>query len=186
MKTKYKNSIETERKFKLALGELISETHDVNTISVSQIVKRMGVNRGTFYNHYDSINDLIDSIYLDIIEYIKSLNHEPNTSVLNPSEYVHKIIEFIQSENQFYRYIVPYSSRKLINKLKNSIIEMMMDNNELKQHCNCHEDEFLFRISFTVNGMIDIFIDYLCGNITISEEKLVQYFIDTINRELIQ
>ena len=186
MKNKYQNSIETEKRFKQALGELISETHDVNCITVSQIVKKVGVNRGTFYNHYTSISDLIDSIQIDILNYLQELNMSNEVSILDPSTYIYKVLAFIQTEDQFYRYILPYSSRQAISLLKKEIIAMLYHNQELKKHCHCSNEEFLYRISFTINGIIDVFIDYFCNQLPITQEQFITYTIETIQRELVR
>ena len=44
----------------------IAETSRINTITVSQILEPSGINRKTFYKHFDGIADLICSILLDL------------------------------------------------------------------------------------------------------------------------
>ena len=44
----------------------IAEISKINTITVSQILEPSGINRKTFYKHFDGIADLICSILLDL------------------------------------------------------------------------------------------------------------------------
>ncbi len=50
----------------LALWRLL-ETHDLKDITVSMITKEAGCNRGTFYYHFPSVDDLMSSVIADDI-----------------------------------------------------------------------------------------------------------------------
>lgn len=52
---------------------LILKEKDLNKISVSDIIKRAGIVRSTFYNHYENIPALVTSIEDKTIEDIFSL-----------------------------------------------------------------------------------------------------------------
>jgi len=53
----------------------IAETSKINTITVSQILEPSGINRKTFYKHFDGISDLICNILLDLYS---SMQDSPN------------------------------------------------------------------------------------------------------------
>ncbi len=57
MKTKYLNhsSEKTRILIKNTFSELLMEEKELNKITVTKLVQRADINRGTFYNHYDNI-----------------------------------------------------------------------------------------------------------------------------------
>jgi AcrR family transcriptional regulator len=63
----YANAKRSEAALRQALIDEIREGKTVGTISISDLVKRANVNRGTFYNHYRNINDVVNDIELDLV-----------------------------------------------------------------------------------------------------------------------
>lgn len=70
MKVKNLNhsSEKTRKLIRNTFAELIKEKQELNKITVSELVKRADINRGTFYNHYDSIYDVAEELEAEIIE----------------------------------------------------------------------------------------------------------------------
>lgn len=62
-----------------ALIELLNEK-DFEFITVKEICQKAGVNRSTFYLHYETMNDLIEEtanyMFKKFLEYFKSENHQ--------------------------------------------------------------------------------------------------------------
>lgn len=57
----------TEPRLRAALTELLAE-RGLETISVSDITRRAGVNRGTFYAHYTDKHDLVQQLINGVLE----------------------------------------------------------------------------------------------------------------------
>lgn len=66
-KAEYRNSVRSRRLICDALLELLEEK-PLEKITVTDIAKRADVNRGTFYRHYDSVNDVISELQDALIE----------------------------------------------------------------------------------------------------------------------
>lgn len=66
-KAEYRNSVRSRRLICDALLELLEEK-PLEKITVTDIAKRADVNRGTFYRHYDSVNDVISELQDTLIE----------------------------------------------------------------------------------------------------------------------
>ena len=68
-----KSSAKTRAIIKKTFAEMLSEKQEINKITVTELVKRADINRGTFYSHYDDIycvaedyeNELIDKFFDD-------------------------------------------------------------------------------------------------------------------------
>lgn len=60
-------TITTEDKLHQAFIKLLATT-PVNKMKVSQVVKVAGVSRGSFYNHYESIYDLLEDVEFQLLD----------------------------------------------------------------------------------------------------------------------
>ena len=73
------------------------EKKDIQFITVTEITKKAGVNRSTFYLHYDTIEDLLEETLENLSkEFLSSFSNLPNTA---------------ESENSFLiteEYLIPY------------------------------------------------------------------------------
>ncbi len=54
----------------------IMKTKPLDRIGVSELCKEAGVNRSTFYAHYETITDLVEEIELEFLDQIPALNSE--------------------------------------------------------------------------------------------------------------
>ena len=70
-----KRKTSTKEAIKEALIQLLSEER-FDTISISKLCKRAGINRGTFYLHYEDKYQMIDSLKSDILSQLYSFFEE--------------------------------------------------------------------------------------------------------------
>ncbi len=88
-----------KREMSRALKEL-SATHDLKTISVTQLVDACGMSRGTFYNHFLDIYDLINWTFeTDVIE---PLQRYINTHDETWSGITQQCLEKMYADRSFY------------------------------------------------------------------------------------
>lgn len=75
----YKNSIENQKYIVLALAEIM-ETKPFHEISVTEVCKKAGVSKNTFYRHFESLSDVIYKSIGEIndrmIEKYSKVNHQ--------------------------------------------------------------------------------------------------------------
>lgn len=62
-KTNNKRNQKSEDAIRKAYLNLVISRDEISSITVSDVCKRAGINRTTFYAHYIDMDDLIDSIY---------------------------------------------------------------------------------------------------------------------------
>ena len=67
--------MKTEHALAKTLKEMMA-THSLNDISVSELSKKCGISRKTFYYHYHDIYDLLTQVFLD--EKINNINNANN------------------------------------------------------------------------------------------------------------
>ena len=66
-----KRKTSTKEDIKEALIQLLSEER-FDTISISKLCKRAGINRGTFYLHYQDKYQMVESLKKEIISQLSS------------------------------------------------------------------------------------------------------------------
>lgn len=93
----------TSSLFDDALIELL-EKKDINYITIKELCDKAGVNRSTFYLHYESINDLLDETMQYILDkFLKKFNKNPEEFISNIDNLSLKDLNFINKE-----YLSPY------------------------------------------------------------------------------
>lgn len=92
-----------------ALIELLKEKEFVN-ISIIEICRKAGVNRSTFYAHYDNTHDLLEEVHCNFSKemnrYFKSINevdYSKFQDLLIAPEYLVPYLEFIKDNKTFFK-----------------------------------------------------------------------------------
>ncbi len=65
-KTNYA-TIRTKKLIRKTFCEIIADKRRIEEITVSELVKKADINRGTFYNHYPNIQAVSEEIYADLV-----------------------------------------------------------------------------------------------------------------------
>ena len=68
-KSEHKNAVRSKTLIKYAFTQLLAEK-ELGKITVTDVVEKAGISRGTFYAHYFDIYDLYSSLQTSIIESI--------------------------------------------------------------------------------------------------------------------
>lgn len=89
---------------------LLLEQKDYTAITVKEVCQKAGVNRSTFYLHYESMNDLLDET-VDMINgrFKASLSSvpadDPSKVVLTSEKYLRPYLNFIMENRRAYKVI---------------------------------------------------------------------------------
>lgn len=117
-------------------------------ISVSEICDRAGVNRSTFYSHYDDINDLIIKIEN---KFANSMSMIFDFGLKQNDEAFEEMFKFIQDNKYFYKAFlsIPYTTHAE-TKSKNSILSNIKQTNSSP---TTNDVELFYRASFFGAGI---------------------------------
>lgn len=125
--------------------------HRYEEISISQICAQAGINRSTFYAHYDDINDLI--IKLEA-KFANSMALIFNYGLRQTHEAFIEMFEFIGKNKYFYKAFlnIPYITLAETN-VKNNILSNMKDKDATPSSTDV---ELLYRANFFSAGIKEI------------------------------
>lgn len=106
-KAEYKNAVRSRQLIKNAYVALLNEKH-VNKITVTDIIGRAGISRGTFYAHYTDVRDLYNRLENDAITTILRIIEE--TGILNfyddPFPTLESNLHYLEKNKEYYRLLL--------------------------------------------------------------------------------
>lgn len=125
MKVKKINKLskQTDEIIKETLAILLNDKYDLNNITVTDLIKKAGISRSSFYTHYNSINDLVESIQ---DETLNALSNDITKfqNINDIYNYIDKIFEILKDNEYFYKSIL--NSDEAL-KFANNIIDKLTD-----------------------------------------------------------
>ena len=131
-----KSSIQTDEIIKQAFAELVNETDEFNSITVTSLIKRAGISRSSFYTHYDSIKDLAHNLQSESLDEL-TRNLNSFTCLEDIYNYIDSFIEILKKNKRFYTLILTskdalaYSSN-IIESLNNKLLEYNKNTKEME------------------------------------------------------
>ena len=164
--------MKTKRAIHSAFAELFS-TRDLKDITVRDIATLAHINRKTFYNHYNDIDELIDELENEIIQaFDKALSGiDLREALENPEDICRRLLAIgyecqdICSHMMKLEYdgiMVRKVSDALINSIKKSSAEQIHVSDEVLQ----------MMIDFAVAGMLQTYQTWFNSDRSISVENL--------------
>ena len=170
MKVKNLNasSKRTREAIKNEFIQLLCEKKNIDAITVTELTKRIGITRSTFYPHYESIYEIVNEIENDITKLILS-DDQSNVAIEDIDNYIDKIKNHIVENEAIYRiifradlslYYIEKIKKKFVNEECNAIKEIY------------HEDDLELKMIFFIDGVFCQLINYLRKNEYYTSEEL--------------
>lgn len=146
---------------------LLLEQKDFDAITVKEICQKAGVNRSTFYLHYESMNDLLEETVAMISGRFKaSLScipaGDPSKVVLTSEKYLRPYLGFIKENMRAYKVIHQkdhlFNSQKTFESFYQSIFSPALT------HFGVSEKEKKYVFAFYTQGTVAIIGKWLDDN----------------------
>jgi len=139
MKTLDKRVIRTRQ----ALGqafETLALTNDYRDITITKLTKAAGINRKTFYLHYDSIDDLVDTFADTVTEHLTRIirQHTFKEIYAHPGVLLDDFSDFVHAHSAIFRKVLfadDYSSfaRRIERALTKVLAESIRESYPMTQ-----------------------------------------------------
>ena len=130
------SSRKTDILIKESFAQLMKEKKELNNITVTELVKKAGITRSSFYTHYDSVYDLANEIQEDTLDFL--LEGTDDIKTLNDLyNYFDKVILHLKENEDFYSMLLASNEPlRFTNKLTNIMINKMNDFFTFKKDIN--------------------------------------------------
>ena len=165
-KAEYKSAIRSRRLIRLAFLALIQEK-DVEKITVTDIISRADINRGTFYAHYKDIRDLMEQIGNEIISKVLGFLDEFHyrNFLHDPLPLLLKISDWLEEDLEYFRILVKArGSEAFLTKIKEILIRQMETDSDIPEQIK-KTPEFSIHLHFMAGGIINLYQVWLRGGL---------------------
>lgn len=163
-KAEYKSAIRSRRLIQDAYAALLIEK-SVDKISVVDIVKRAGINRGTFYAHFATPYDVYKRISTDFLENIKEVVGDFNllNFLENPHEKLHKVSVYLLENIETFRPLSGLNEAySFVIEFKSTLVKIILDKTSLPQNIK-QKDDLEIMINFLAGGLVMVYFDWVNG-----------------------
>ena len=182
----------TSRLMNQALLKLLEEK-EFEYITIKELCQKAGVNRSTFYLHYENMNDLL----VESLDYIlqKFYNHyndekfnlniikslDNNALILIKPKYIIPYLEFIKANKKLFLVATNnpalFDFYKTFEKMYKDIFSPILDK------YNVLENEKKYILAFYLNGLHSIIIEWIKTDCKDSIDYICSLFIKYIIRK---
>lgn len=162
-KVMYKNALRSKKLIRNAFADIIEKKGDFNKITITEVVERAEINRGTFYAHYGNIYDIIVEIENEISQKLleivsKFCNNNLTTSTL---PFLKEIEVFVKENEVFYRKLLKVQIKKQnLNHIKQIMDDFMQHDESITRLFRDHND-LIMQVGFFTSGIVGMYYDYL-------------------------
>ena len=166
-KSQYKSAIRSRKLIKNAFSRLLQKK-DFEKITVTEIVKLSGLNRGTFYAHYSNVVDVLEEIEREVTDKILSLFSSYKSQIIEtPAPFLLDIAEFLQKDYDFYkRLICAKVGENFIDKLKEFFVSTVIE--EIASDDMQDKGKFVLVVRFYTNGFATMYVDVFKGKLNVT------------------
>lgn len=180
-KAEYRSAIRSRKLIHGALADLLQEK-PLDKITVTDVVRRAEINRGTFYGHYTDIPDVIHHIIEETFSHIRDLVFEQSQDLAGiPHMLLESIREILESDMGFWQKVMNSGASSLMTE---ELVKLFLE------YLLCHEEEFGFgsqeqyalTLRFCAGGLTNLYKGWLLGEISMSLEELTQEAEDLLNK----
>ncbi len=180
MKTKSKvankSSTRTRKAIRKAFAELLSEKKQIRKITITELVERVGINRGTFYSHYDDIYSVADEFENELFD--RFFEKEKIEEFKDPIDYMDKFFAFCDENAEYYKLIcrsddVFLLAKRVVDNLSEVFLRECEENKDIIDKNNLKVE-----INVLLNGVVTEYVKFCRGYSASAPEELIAYVRD--------
>lgn len=166
MKNRNRNAIRSVNMIMEAYVDLLSEA-PLDKITVTAIVNRAGLNRSTFYAHFECPNDvqklLEQKLVEDLLESLKDIDLEG--LMKNPQPLLERVSERIEARMSFVKLMFEnHPTSQWLDSLREAVIEKFMSDTKTVE-LYADRELLLMNLRFFVGGYIALCKDCITNKI---------------------
>lgn len=163
----------------------LSNEKNGNKITVTELVKEANINRGTFYLHYQDVNEVCKDIADKFLkECLRIINHDGDIS-LN-KEAILNTLKYIKENKNYVNFIIQdnfksFISKGIVDYIKNEIIK------KYKLVLDFDEEKMKPIVTYMVFGSVALIVDWakndyedqietIAESLSVSNETIIKNF----------
>lgn len=169
---------------------ILLEKKDIEFITVKEVCEKAGVNRSTFYLHYDTIDDLFEeTIEMLNQEFLKSFkvkdvkllikNGNKEDIMFINEEFLNPYLEFVKKNKRVLKMIhkrpILFKNENIYSKMCEELFFPILS------RFGVAKDEQVFRLEYFTRGTVGIINKWLELDCEMPISKIIKIIIDSVN-----
>lgn len=177
--------IKTKNKIYLALTDLL-KNKALTHITVTELCSEASINRGTFYFHYQEVEDVFKELFEEVMLDLKDSYQEPyrqtdTLDVKNLDPKSVRIFHHVEKYEDFYKVILSEEvSIKFFYMLFDEIRAISIESDDLQ----INEELKDYLHSYTSNAIIGLIIQWYRNNFQESADEMTNHLVDILKYEI--
>lgn len=157
------------------------ESKPIEKISVKELCNESGVNRSTFYRHYQTTLD----VFLDLqINISKDIFMHTEKADLSPKEYLECVCTYLYENSDLIKIIIKNNSEELLIPVLNGVLKKLIkDKNKTKEIEDVDEEDLKLISAFLAGGGYNLIREWLIGDIKKTPKEVADVILLFINYE---
>ena len=170
-KAEYRSAVRSRVLINAALADLLQEK-PLEKITVTDVVNRAGINRGTFYAHYQDIPDVIDRLIQKTFNAIRDVLSDQSVAFDRmPRVLLGQIQNILQSDLSYYRKVMnSNASAKMQDQLVSIVVEYMLSRKSA--FAVGRQQSFEAAIRFCAGGLSHLYREWFAGTLPYTLDEL--------------
>ena len=169
-KAEYRSALRSRRLINDALADLLQEK-PLDKITVTDVVNRAGINRGTFYAHYADIPDVINHLIQNTFSKIREALTSEQLLVQIPGVLLGQIQSILEADLEFYKKVMNSSAASVMYEQLVGITVDYLFQNEQEFGFASHE-QYVLTIRFCAGGLGNLYRDWFEGKLDMTLSEL--------------
>lgn len=182
-KAEYRSAVRSRKLIQEALADLLQEK-PFDKITVTDVVTRADINRGTFYAHYRDIPDVVDHLIQQtfstirdaIISHSGTFEHAGHTLLAT-------IQDILEEDLFFYRKILNSTASAIMQEQLVAVVEEFMLEHK-DTFFSGTQEEYQIAIRFCAGGLSNLYRDWFSGKLSCTLSELT-HIGETLIRRII-
>ena len=173
-KGEYRNAARSRKLIRQAFLELLEEK-EFAKITVTDIVNRADINRGTFYAHYTDPHAIVEEIEQEIIDQMTDslADFRYQDFFRDPLPVLSRISEWIQTELEQYRVLIRSGgSGEFLLRLQRAFFTHMNGNQTIPEAL-LRSSRFQICMQFLASGTVSLFQSWFLGELDTTPEEII-------------
>lgn len=170
----------TKRMLKEGLLRLL-ETKKLDKIRVNELCEESGINRATFYRHYETPHDVLMELSQDLLREMKPMGQIPKTRQ-ELDDRMTQLCEFLDEHTQLLRLIIlNHTDEDLEQLVKMMIGELWSRTSGSGRFRELDQETLNILVTFSVGGGYYLLRQWLLGNIRKTPQEMGKLVSDLVS-----
>lgn len=148
-----------------------------SAFNITDLVKKLNINRGTFYLHFENLQSVRACIEAKLSESFKPIEQDFRLSEIDksPEIILDKLNEILLADIEFYHLLAASNMRnKFIDQMRRSLLNSISNNFQVMKYVMNYE-HFKLVVEYIVGGIISTYLQWFKGNLNSNLSDLTTY-----------